>query len=236
MIGRGEHAEIITFVGKTVDSELSGNVIDLCPVGALTSKPFRYTARTWELTRKPSVSPHCGLGSNLTRAGEAEPRDAGAAARERGGQRVLAVRQGPLLVRRPEFRAAARKTDAEAGRDMEGSRVAGRARLHRQGTQAHPGPARRREHRGLGDATPDARGAFPVGQTRARVCLRQRGFPPAPVRFQRRRQACRRALARHDGGRGEPARPSPGDRLDPEEGASANRASPAAGREAALPS
>jgi NADH-quinone oxidoreductase subunit G len=66
MIGRGEHAEIITFVGKTVDSELSGNVIDLCPVGALTSKPFRYTARTWELTRKPTVSPHCGLGSNLT--------------------------------------------------------------------------------------------------------------------------------------------------------------------------
>jgi len=66
MIGRGEHAEIITFVGKTVDSELSGNVIDLCPVGALTSKPFRYSARTWELTRKPSVSPHCGFGSNLT--------------------------------------------------------------------------------------------------------------------------------------------------------------------------
>ncbi len=66
MIGRGEHAEIITFVGSTVDSELSGNVIDLCPVGALTSKPFRYTARTWELTRKPSVSPHCGLGANLT--------------------------------------------------------------------------------------------------------------------------------------------------------------------------
>ena len=66
MIGRGEHAEIIAFVGKTVDSELSGNVIDLCPVGALTSKPFRYSARTWELTRQPTVSPHCGLGSNLT--------------------------------------------------------------------------------------------------------------------------------------------------------------------------
>ncbi len=66
MIGRGEHAEIITFVGKTVDSELSGNAIDLCPVGALTSKPFRYSARTWELTRRPTVSPHCGLGSNLT--------------------------------------------------------------------------------------------------------------------------------------------------------------------------
>ena len=66
MIGRGEHSEIIAFVGKTVDSELSGNVIDLCPVGALTSKPFRYSARTWELSRRPSVSPHCGLGSNLT--------------------------------------------------------------------------------------------------------------------------------------------------------------------------
>ncbi|OGA07564.1 MAG: NADH-quinone oxidoreductase subunit G [Betaproteobacteria bacterium RIFCSPLOWO2_02_64_14] len=66
MIGRSEHAEIITFMGRTVDSELSGNVIDLCPVGALTSKPFRYSARTWELTRRPSVSPHCGLGSNLT--------------------------------------------------------------------------------------------------------------------------------------------------------------------------
>jgi NADH-quinone oxidoreductase subunit G len=65
MIGRGEHAEIVAFVGKTVDSELSGNMIDLCPVGALTSKPFRYSARTWELSRRRSVSPHDGLGSNL---------------------------------------------------------------------------------------------------------------------------------------------------------------------------
>jgi len=65
MANRGEHAEIMTFVGRTVDSELSGNVIDLCPVGALTSKPFRYTARTWELARRKSVSPHDGLGSNL---------------------------------------------------------------------------------------------------------------------------------------------------------------------------
>jgi NADH-quinone oxidoreductase subunit G len=65
MIGRGEHAEIVAFVGKTVDSELSGNMIDLCPVGALTSRPFRYSARTWELWRRKSVSPHDGLGSNL---------------------------------------------------------------------------------------------------------------------------------------------------------------------------
>src|SRR5687768_6322598 len=65
MAGRGEHAEILSFVGRTVDSELSGNMIDLCPVGALVSKPFRYSARTWELSRRKSVSPHCGLGSNL---------------------------------------------------------------------------------------------------------------------------------------------------------------------------
>ncbi len=63
---RSEHAEIMAFVGKTVDSELSGNMIDLCPVGALTSKPFRYTVRNWELSRCKSVSPHDGLGSNLS--------------------------------------------------------------------------------------------------------------------------------------------------------------------------
>ena len=57
MIHRGEHSEITTFAGDTVDSELSGNMIDLCPVGALTSKPFRYSARTWELSRRKSVEP-----------------------------------------------------------------------------------------------------------------------------------------------------------------------------------
>jgi NADH-quinone oxidoreductase subunit G len=62
---RGEHAEIMPFIEKTVDSELSGNIIDLCPVGALTSKPFRFAARTWELSRRKSVSPHDGLGANL---------------------------------------------------------------------------------------------------------------------------------------------------------------------------
>ncbi|MBA5604630.1 NADH-quinone oxidoreductase subunit G [Duganella sp. FT3S] len=65
MIGRGEHSEITAFVGQTVNSEMSGNMIDLCPVGALTSKPFRYSARSWELSRRKSVSPHDGLGANL---------------------------------------------------------------------------------------------------------------------------------------------------------------------------
>lgn len=65
MIHRGEHSEITTVVNDTVDSELSGNMIDICPVGALTSKPFRYSARTWELSRRKSVSPHDSTGANL---------------------------------------------------------------------------------------------------------------------------------------------------------------------------
>ena len=65
MIHRGEHSEITTVLGETIDSELSGNMIDVCPVGALTSKPFRYSARTWELSRRKSVSPHDSTGANL---------------------------------------------------------------------------------------------------------------------------------------------------------------------------
>ena len=63
--GRGEHVRIGTYVAQSVDSELSGNMIDLCPVGALTSKPFRYTARTWELSDVAGVSPHDCVGTNL---------------------------------------------------------------------------------------------------------------------------------------------------------------------------
>lgn len=62
---RNNHVEVMPFIGKTVDSELSGNIIDICPVGALTSKPFRDTARSWELSRRKSISPHDALGSNI---------------------------------------------------------------------------------------------------------------------------------------------------------------------------
>src|SRR5690606_11158555 len=65
MLNRGEHSEIQTFVGNAIESELSGNMIDICPVGALTSKPFRYTARTWELARRRYISAHDSVGSNL---------------------------------------------------------------------------------------------------------------------------------------------------------------------------
>lgn len=63
--GRGENMEIGTYVEKSMVSELSGNVIDVCPVGALTSKPFRFSARTWEMTQQPGIAPHDGLGSNI---------------------------------------------------------------------------------------------------------------------------------------------------------------------------
>ena len=64
--GRGEHMEIGTYIENAVTSEMSGNVIDLCPVGALTSKPFRYSARAWELRQKPGIAPHDAIGSNIS--------------------------------------------------------------------------------------------------------------------------------------------------------------------------
>lgn len=64
-LGRGEHTEVGTYIERAVSSELSGNIIDVCPVGALTSKPFRYSARAWELQQRPSIAAHDCLGSNI---------------------------------------------------------------------------------------------------------------------------------------------------------------------------
>src|SRR5690606_31482939 len=72
-MGRGEMLEIGTYIGKSIDSELSGNIIDVCPVGALTNKPFRFRARPWELIARESIGYHDALGSNMflhTRRGE----------------------------------------------------------------------------------------------------------------------------------------------------------------------
>ncbi|MCW8809208.1 MAG: NADH-quinone oxidoreductase subunit NuoG [Rhodanobacter sp.] len=72
-MNRGENLQIGTWIGKTIETELSGNIIDVCPVGALTNKPFQFRARAWELTAKPSIGYHDALGSNLwlhTRRGE----------------------------------------------------------------------------------------------------------------------------------------------------------------------
>ena len=64
-IGRGENTEITSFLEKNIDSELSGNVIDLCPVGALTSKPYAFVARPWELKKTDSIDVFDALGSNI---------------------------------------------------------------------------------------------------------------------------------------------------------------------------
>ena len=72
-MGRGENLEIGTYIGKTIESELGGNIIDVCPVGALTNKVFRFKARAWELIARESIAYHDALGSNLwlhTRRGE----------------------------------------------------------------------------------------------------------------------------------------------------------------------
>ncbi|OAD20230.1 NADH-quinone oxidoreductase, chain G [Candidatus Thiomargarita nelsonii] len=63
--GRGEHTKIGTYIEKNISSELSGNMIDLCPVGALTSKPFRFSARAWEIQQADTIAPHDAVGSNI---------------------------------------------------------------------------------------------------------------------------------------------------------------------------
>ena len=192
MIGRGEHAEIVSFVGKTVDSELSGNMIDLCPVGALTSKPFRYSARTWELARRKSVSPHDGLGSNLV-----------VQVKQNKVMRVLPLENEEVnecwLSDKDRFSYEGLNSDERLTRPM----LKKDGRWHEVDWQTALETCCRIN--GLKDfgvlASPacDARRAVP-----GRQAGRAGGFPPAPERFLRRRQARRRALAGHAGRRPRP--------------------------------
>ena len=99
MIGRGEHMKVRTYIESTVNHELSGNVIDLCPVGALVSKPYRFSARAWEMTATPMISPHDPVGTQPLRARAARAADARAAARERRDQRGVDRRPRPLQLR-----------------------------------------------------------------------------------------------------------------------------------------
>ena len=130
--GRGENMEIGTFIEKSVDHELSGNVIDLCPVGALNSKPFRHRARSWEMTEHALVSPHDGTGTNLwghvlrgrlmrvvPRSNEDDQRDV-----DRGPR--------PLLLRGRVRGGPAARTDAARGRALAGGRLGAGARSRRR--------------------------------------------------------------------------------------------------------
>ena len=148
MIGRGEHAEIVAFVGKTVDSELSGNSIDICPVGALTSKPFRYSARTWELARRKSVSPHDSLGSNLIVQVKANRVMRVLPLENEAVNECWLSDKDRFSYEGAQFRRAPDRADGEAGRRVEDRRLADgarvrRARLEGRRRQARTAGARR---------------------------------------------------------------------------------------------
>ena len=197
MIGRGEHSEIVTFVGKTVDSELSGNMIDLCPVGALTSKPFRYSARAWELSRRKIDQPARRLGSNLIVQVQAAARDARAAA-----ARTKAINECWLSDRdRFSYEGAERGRSADRADDPPGRRVED-VDWHDalEYVVARPeGIAREHGAQSIGAL------ASPIRRSRSCICSRklvrgarqrERRLPPAPDRFPRAgRRDC--AVARH---------------------------------------
>ena len=232
MIGRGEHAEIVSFVGRAVDSELSGNMIDICPVGALTSKPFRYTARTWELGRRRSVSPHDGLGSNLI-----------VQVKDDQVMRVVPFEKPELnecwLSDKDRFSYEGLNADGppddadgEAGRRMARGRLGEGARARGRRPAPGDGVARRGGDRRARVAARDARGDASRAEARARPRQRERRLPPAPDRLRDRRQAAGRAVARHAGGRARGARPRARRGHVPAQGPSAHRPPPAAGGEA----
>ena len=148
-------------LGDTVDSELSGNMIDLCPVGALTSKPFRYSARTWELSRRKSVSPHDSTGANLI-----------VQVKNNKVMRVLPLENEDVnecwIADRDRFsyealNGAERLTaaDAQAGRRVAGGRLADRARVRGQRPEADQGRPRRAEHRRAGQPAQHGRRTAP---------------------------------------------------------------------------
>jgi hypothetical protein len=189
---RGERLQIGTYVGKPLMSELSGNVIDVCPVGALTNKVFRFKARAWELIARESIGYHDALGSNLwlhTRRGEvlrAVPRD------ERGDQRVLAVGPRPLLATRA-LRAPDRATKPMIRRNGElvEDGLGGGARLRRR-SPAH----RARRRRRAGRAAVSSEEGASAGPAGARPRQRQHRPSPAHAGLLRRCRSRRRSRCR----------------------------------------
>jgi hypothetical protein len=196
MPGRGEHVEVMPFLETQVNHELSGNVIELCPVGALTSKPFRYKARSWELSRRKSVSPHDGLGANM----QVHVKD----------NRVLRV--VPLdneainecwIADRDRFSYDALNGDQRLTQPMlkrmaSGKwRLAGCAGIHRRRLSDTRQQGRCR-HRRARLAAPDRGRTVSVHQADARSRHAKTSITVWPRPMQRRR---RRALAGHAGGR-----------------------------------
>ena len=143
LIGRGEDAEITTYLESAMTSELQGNVIDLCPVGALTSKPFAFPARPWELTKTESIDVMDAVGSAI-RVDTQRPRgDAHHAARQRRGERGVDLRQDPLHLGRAALAAARPALCAQGRQAGAGELVGGLRRDQEGGVQGQAGADRR---------------------------------------------------------------------------------------------
>ena len=178
--------QISTYIEQSVDHELSGNIIDLCPVGALNNKPYRYRARAWEMTQHPLVSPHDCVGTNLYghvlrgRLMRVVPR-----ANEEINETWIADRD--------RFSYEGLYTDGSRAKPMQ-SRIDGEWRevdwetalgMPRRPCARSCATARRRADRLPGLADRDARGARAHGAARARTRCAERRPPAAPRRFPR---------------------------------------------------
>ncbi len=110
LVDRGAGTQILTFNDEPFDSYFSGNTIQICPVGALTSKPYRFVSRPWDLETAPSVCAYCSVGCPITNEARAGNDGAVPGAAERARQRLLDLRQGPLrLPLRVDPRIASRR-------------------------------------------------------------------------------------------------------------------------------
>jgi NADH-quinone oxidoreductase subunit G len=220
MAGRGEHTEVMPFLESQVASELSGNVIDLCPVGALTSKPFRYSARSWELSRRPSISPHDSLGSNLD-----------VHVKDNKVMRVLPRENEDVnecwLADRDRFsyqglNTAERLTQPMIKQNGQWVETTWQAALEFVADKLKA-VARRADRRAV-DAVSAGRRTLPAAEADARAGQRQRRPPPASVRLLARRQGARRLLAGHAGDLHVAAEPHAGGRFKPAQGPPADGA------------
>ena len=203
-------------------------MIDICPVGALTSKPFRYSARTWELSRRKSVSPHDSTGANLI-----------VQVKNNKVMRVVPLENEDVnecwIADRDRFSYEALNSDerlttahAQAGRRVEDRRLADRARIRGQRPEADQGRPWRRQHRHAGQPAQHAGRAVPGRRAGARPGQRQHRLPPAQRRI--RQRADRRALAGHLDRIAVAAAARAGGRLQPAQGPSAVRAAHPPGR------
>ena len=183
MVNRGDRSEITTFPTTWVNSELSGNMIDVCPVGALTSKPFRYKARGWELASHFSVSPHDGLGSNLNvQTLRGKVMRVLPFANEAVNECWLSDRDRFSYEALGQFRPAD-GTDGQAGQPLDRNGLGNGAELCRIRIEKYPARSWSDVAGGFGIAPGDSGRMFPVAETDAADGIGKNRIPAQAVRF-----------------------------------------------------